>query len=152
MLKEIIIAFQSYRDAHRFIRENKLWKWIVIPGLIYTILFFLGIYLFWITSNTAIKFLLQASGVKAWLDGMHDRWISYLFILGQIMIHLILLLFYFSLFKFLFLIIINNLFIFFCIFFMDVFLHDGQNRYKFPFFVYLFCRLSGMEKYLPLLL
>ena len=105
MLKEIIIAFQSYRDAHRFIKENKLWKWIVIPGIIYTLLFFAGIYFFWVTSNTAMKFILQASGVKAWLDSMHDNWLSYLFILGQIMMHLILLLFYFSLFKFFFLII-----------------------------------------------
>lgn len=105
MLREIIIAFQSYRDAHFFIKNNRLWKWIIIPGLIYMLMFFVGIYLFYLTSNTAIKFILQASGIKAWLDNMHDSWLNFIFILGQIMVHLILLLFYFSLFKFLFLII-----------------------------------------------
>ncbi len=105
MLKEIIIAFQSYGEAHRFIVKNKLWKWIVIPGLIYTLLFLAGIYFFWVTSNTAIQFILLKSGVKGWLDKTNTGWLSFLFIFGQIMLHLVLLLFYFSLFKFLFLII-----------------------------------------------
>ncbi len=105
MLKEIIIAFQSYGEAHRFIVKNKLWKWIVIPGLIYTLLFLAGIYFFWVTSNTAIQFILLKSGVKGWLDRTNTGWLSFLFIFGQIMLHLVLLLFYFSLFKFLFLII-----------------------------------------------
>src|SRR6476661_7244275 len=105
MLKEIIIAFQSYSEAHRFIVRHRLWKWILIPGLIYTILFLAGFYLFWISSNSAIEFILLKSGVRGWLDRMHDSWLHYLFIVGQVILHLILLLFYFSLFKFLFLII-----------------------------------------------
>ncbi|RYG05614.1 MAG: hypothetical protein EOO02_03280 [Chitinophagaceae bacterium] len=105
MLKEIVIAFQSYREAHHFIVKNKLWKWIVIPGLIYTLLFLAGIYFFWVTSNTAIQFVLLKSGVKGWLDKTNTGWLSFLFIFGQIMLHLVMLLFYFSLFKFLFLII-----------------------------------------------
>jgi hypothetical protein len=32
MLKEIVIAFQSYAEAHRFIIKHRLWKWIVIPA------------------------------------------------------------------------------------------------------------------------
>jgi len=105
MLKEIIIAIQSYFDAHRFIVKHRLWKWILIPGVIYTILFVVGFYLFWISSNSAIEFILLKSGVRSWLDKMHDSWLRYLFIVGQVILHLILLLFYFSLFKFLFLII-----------------------------------------------
>ncbi|MEO7445858.1 MAG: EI24 domain-containing protein [Ferruginibacter sp.] len=105
MLREIIIAIQSYAEAHRFIRRHKLWKWIFIPGLIYTILFLGGIYLFWITSNMAIEFVLLKTGAKAWLDSMQDSWINLLFIVGQVILRLVLLLFYFSLFKFLFLII-----------------------------------------------
>lgn len=105
MLKEIIIAIQSYFEAHRFIVKNKLWKWILIPGFIYTLLFIAGIYIFWISSNSAIQFLLLRSGVKVWLDRMHDSWLHYFFIMGQVIMQLILLLFYFSLFKFLFLII-----------------------------------------------
>ncbi len=105
MLKEIIIAVQSYFEAHRFIVKHRLWKWILIPGLIYTILFLAGFYLFWISSTSATEYLLLKTGVKAWLDSLHDSWMRYLFIVGQIIMQFILLLFYFSLFKFLFLII-----------------------------------------------
>jgi CysZ protein len=105
MLKEIIISIQSYMHAHQFIIKHKLWKWILVPGLIYCILFVGGIYLFWISSNSAIEFILQQTGVKGWLDRMQDSWVSFLFIVGQVIFRLVLLLFYFSLFKFLFLII-----------------------------------------------
>ena len=43
LLEEIIIATSSYFKAHRFIVKNKLWKWILIPGIIYAILFVIGI-------------------------------------------------------------------------------------------------------------
>jgi CysZ protein len=105
MLKEIIISIQSFFDAHKFIIKNKLWKWIIIPGIIYSILFIAGIYLFWVSSNHAIEFILVKTGVWGWLNKMHDGWISFFFIVGQIILRLVLLLFYFSLFKFLFLII-----------------------------------------------
>ena len=105
MLKEIIISIQAYLEAHRFIVKHKLWKWIFIPGLIYCILFIAGIYLFWVTSNSAIEWVLLKSGTKAWLDSMHDSWLNFFFIVGQVILRLVLLLFYFSLFKFLFLII-----------------------------------------------
>jgi CysZ protein len=110
MLKEIIISIQSYMHAHQFIVKHRMWKWILIPGLIYTLLFMGGIYLFWTSSNTAIEFMLVKTGVKSWLDKMQDSWINLLFIIGQIMLRLVLLFFYFSLFKFLFLIIGSPLF------------------------------------------
>ncbi len=110
MLKEIIISIQSYFNAHQFIVKHKLWKWILVPGLVYTILFLGGMYLFWTSSNTAIEFILLKSGAKVWLDKMHDSWISFFFIVGQIILRLVLLLFYFSLFKFLFLIVGSPLF------------------------------------------
>jgi CysZ protein len=105
MLKEIIIAIQSFAHAHRFIVKHRLWKWILIPGLIYTILFILGIYLFWISSNSAIEFVLLKIGAKTWLDKMQDSWLFWFFIIGQVILKLVLLLFYFSLFKYIFLII-----------------------------------------------
>lgn len=105
MLKEIIISIQSYAEAHRFIQKHRLWKWIIIPGIFYTLLFMVGMYFFWTSSNWAIEFIMLKTGVKAWLDKMQESWLNFLFILGQIMLRLVLLLFYFSLFKFLFLII-----------------------------------------------
>jgi len=105
MLKEIIISIQSFFDAHKFIVKNRLWKWIIVPGLIYTILFIVGLWLFRVSSNMAIEYVLLKTGVKGWLDRSQDGFLSFLFIVGQVMLQLVLLLFYFSLFKYLFLII-----------------------------------------------
>lgn len=110
MLKEIIISIQSFFDAHRFIIKHRLWKWILIPGLIYALLFLGGLWLFWTSSNSAIEFILLKTGVKSWLDRSQDGFLSFIFIVGQIMLRLVLILFYFSLFKFLFLIVGSPLF------------------------------------------
>lgn len=110
MLKEIIISIQAYAQAHRFIIKHRLWKWIIIPGVIYTILFCVGIYLFFVSSNHAIDFMLQKSGVREWMEKMQSGFLSFLLIFGQLILNLILLLFYFSLFKYLFLIIGSPLF------------------------------------------
>lgn len=110
MLKEIIISFQAYYHTHRFIIKHRLWKWILIPGFIYAVLFCAGIYLFVISSNSAIEFMLQKSGVAEWMEKMQNSWLSFLLIFGQIILNLVLLLFYFSLFKYLFLIIGSPLF------------------------------------------
>lgn len=105
MLKEIIISFQSFFDAHRFIIKNKLWKWIMIPGIIYCLLFMTGLYFFAISSVNAIEFIFLKTGLRAWLDGMEESWLNLLVIVGQGIIMTVLFFFYFSLFKFLFLII-----------------------------------------------
>ena len=105
MLKDIIIAIQSYRDAHRFIIKHRLWKWIFIPGILYAILFSIGIYLFWISSGHAIDTLFSITGLKKWMYTIEGSWLKLLFIFGQVILQLVLLLFYFSLFKYLFLII-----------------------------------------------
>ena len=107
MLKEIIISIQAYFHTHRFIIRHRLWKWILIPGLIYTLLFLAGIYLFAVSSHSAIEFMLQKSGIEEWIK---NSWLSFLLILTNVILTLILLLFYFSLFKYLFLIIGSPLF------------------------------------------
>jgi CysZ protein len=109
MLKDIIIAFQSYYQAHQFIVKHRLWKWILIPGLIYALLFCAGIYLFWISSGNAIDYLLSLSGLKKMI-ALEGSWLKFLFIFGQVILQLVLILFYFSLFKYLFLIIGSPLF------------------------------------------
>lgn len=110
MLKEIIISIQAYLHTHRFIIKHRLWKWIFIPGLIYALLFFFGIYLFLVSSSSAIEFMLLKTGVKEWMQQMQNSWLSFLLIFGQIILYLVLMLFYFSLFKYLFLIIGSPLF------------------------------------------
>jgi CysZ protein len=81
LLKEIVISIQSWGEAHRFIAQHKLWKWVVIPGLIYTILFITGMYFF---SKSATAVIESFTGIILWLT---------------------LLLFYFSFFKYICLII-----------------------------------------------
>ena len=110
MLKEIIIAIQSYLVAHRFIIQHRLWKWILIPGIIYSLLFCTGIYLFWISSDIAIEQLLNITGLGKWVIAMEGGWLKFLFIFGQVILKLVLMLLYFSLFKYLFLIIGSPLF------------------------------------------
>jgi CysZ protein len=105
LLKEIIIAIQSYFEAHQFIRKHRLWKWIVIPGIIYSLLFIAGIYVFWHSSNDAVIYLSKQAGLEAWLQKQRSEWLSFLFLMIAVILRLIFLFFYFSLFKYLFLII-----------------------------------------------
>lgn len=105
MLKEIIISIQSYYKAHYFIREHKLWKWIIIPGIIYCILFVISLYFFGLTANNFIEWLSLKTGIKAWLAENGSGLLGFLFAFGGIMLWLIQMLFYFSLFKYIWLIL-----------------------------------------------
>lgn len=105
MLKEIVIAIQSYFDAHYFIKKHRLWKWIVIPGIIYMLLFVVGMYFFWLSSDNAVTWLSHQLGLEAWLQRQRSAWLSFLFLMIGLMLRLVLVFFYFSLFKYLFLII-----------------------------------------------
>ena len=105
MLKELIISIQAYFRAHAFINRHRLWKWILIPGIIYAIMFFVGMWLFWGSSGDFLEWLFDNMGVKSWLESMQNDFLNFLFITGTLIFRLILLFFYFSLFKYLFLII-----------------------------------------------
>ena len=110
MLKEIVIAFQSWREANRFIQEHKLWKWILTPGIIYTILFIVGMYFFVRSADEAVSWVSDQMRIEAWLQNQQSGWLSFLFVMAGMMLRLILVLFYFSLFKYLILIIGSPLF------------------------------------------
>ena len=105
MLKEIVIAIQAYRKAHEFIGKHRLWKWILIPGLVYMILFTIGLYFFWISADTAVSNLSQFTGMDHWLHHQHSAAWSFILIMIGIMVRLIMMFFYFSLFKYLFLVL-----------------------------------------------
>ena len=105
MLKEIIIAIQSYFEAHDFIRKHRLWKWIVIPGILYMLLFVAGMYFFWQSSNDAVTWISQQIGLENWLQKQRNNWLSFLFVMAGLILRIVLVFFYFSLFKYLFLII-----------------------------------------------
>lgn len=105
MLKEIIIAVQSYIKAHQFIRKHRLWKWILIPGFIYAVLFVVSMYFFGKSATHLIELVSIETGLKAWVDKMQSSLLGFFFALGGIMLWLILILLYFSLFKYLWLIV-----------------------------------------------
>ncbi len=105
MLKEIIISLQSYGFANRLIRQQRLWKWILIPGILYTILFIFSIYFFSKTANSFIAWLSLKTGLKLWLDKTHSGVLGFIFTLAALNIWIIQMMFYFSLFKYLWLIL-----------------------------------------------
>ena len=106
----MIIAIQAYFQAHRFIKKHKLWKWILIPGIIYTTLFIIGMYLFGQTSSNFIEWIAIQTGLQTWLNTVNSSFLGFLFTMGSLLLWLILMLFYFSLFKYIFLIIGSPLF------------------------------------------
>ena len=78
--------------------------------MIYALLFVIGIYFFWESTAFIIDFIFTQTGLKAWLQKENLHWLNFIFIFGQIILQLILLLLYFSWFKYLFLIIGSPLF------------------------------------------
>jgi CysZ protein len=105
LLKEIIIAFQSFGEANRFIREHKMIKWIIIPGIIYTLLFIVAMILFARSANDAVSWLSLQLRIEPWLQQERSPFLAFIFVMTGIMLRLVLFLFYFSLFKYLILII-----------------------------------------------
>lgn len=110
MLKEIVIAIQSYGKAHQFIRKHKLWKWIIIPGIIYALLFMVSMYFFGQTATNVISYLTTALGLRDWMQAFQNSWLGFLFTIGGIILWIILMFFYFSLFKYLWLILGSPIF------------------------------------------
>lgn len=73
-------------------------------------MFGFGIYFFWQSSAHVIDYFFSITGLKVWLQKEQDSWLRFIFIFGQLILQLILMLFYFSWFKFLFLILGSPLF------------------------------------------
>ncbi len=105
MLKEIVIAIQSYLKAHRFISEHKLWRWILIPGLVYAILFATGMYYFGKSANIFIEYVTSLLGIQDFVSRFEGSWIGFFFTFSALVMWMILMFFYFSLFKFFWLIV-----------------------------------------------
>jgi CysZ protein len=110
MFKELVFAVQCFFSAHKLVKKHKLWRWILIPGLLYCLLFTTGMYAFFTTSSLAIDLIRTKTGLQTWLDGMQQSWLNWLIIIAQTFIYIILFFFYFSLFKYIFLIIGSPLF------------------------------------------
>jgi len=112
LLKEIVIAIQSYGKAHEFIRRNKLWKWILIPGIVYAILFMISMYFFGKTATGVIEYLTNVIGIREWIQKLENSWLGFFFTVAGIILWIILMFFYFSLFKYIWLILGSPIFAF----------------------------------------
>jgi CysZ protein len=96
--------------AHHFISKHRLWKWILIPGILYAILFSIGIYFFWTSAANVVGAISHFTHIDRFLQHRQSAALSFFFVMGGIMVHLVLVFLYFSLFKYLFLIIGSPLF------------------------------------------
>jgi CysZ protein len=105
LLKEIVIAVQSWGDARRFIKEHHIFKWIIGPGIFYTLLFLVGMYFFWSSADSVVTWVSRQLNIENWLQQKRSAWLSFFFVMMGLVLRLILFLFYFSLFKYLILVI-----------------------------------------------
>lgn len=105
MLKEIVIAIEGYFQAYQFMLKNKLWKWIIIPGIIYAILFAVSMYFFGSSANNFIEWILQKTHLNSWLQKIDSGLLAFLLTFDAMILWMVLMMFYFSLFKYLWLIL-----------------------------------------------
>ena len=68
------------------------------------ILFLFGMYVFWQSSDIAVSYVTSRLGIDKWVHRQDSDILSFFFLMGEMMVRLILIFFYFSLFKYVFLI------------------------------------------------
>jgi len=105
MLKELILSIRAFFAAHQFILQNKLWKWMIVPGILYAILFVLGMNYFSQSSSLFIEWIILKTGLKSWVDSQNSDWLGFFITMGSFWLWFNLLLFYFAIFKSIFLIL-----------------------------------------------
>lgn len=85
-------------------------RWIIIPGIIYALLFITGMVFFWQSADHVVSWISGQLGIENWLQKERSEWLSFFFVMTGMMLRLILVLFYFSLFKYIILILGSPLF------------------------------------------
>jgi CysZ protein len=104
-VKEIVIAFRSWQEAHQFIRTHRLLREILWPGIVYSVLAVTSLYFFAGSSSEAVTWMSEQIGIENWLQQERNEWLSFLFVMNGMMLRLVLMIFYFSLFKYMLLVI-----------------------------------------------
>jgi CysZ protein len=105
LLKEIIISIQAYFKAHQFIKKHKLWLWIFLPGLVYTLLMIVSYIFFSKQATHFLEVITLKMGLKDWLQRMQSGWLGFIFTFSLMIVWVIQMLLFISIFKFLFLIV-----------------------------------------------
>jgi CysZ protein len=110
LLKELIISVRAFFLAHQFIMQHRMWKWMILPGIIYAFLFVLGITYFSQTSSSFIEWIILRTGLKSWVDSNDSDLLGFFITMGSFWLWFTLMLFYFAMFKFIFLILFAPVF------------------------------------------
>lgn len=106
MLKEIIIAISAYGKAHSLIIKHKLWKWIILPGVLYMLLFGAGFYFFFVSLKQVVsEKIIVGLGIRQWLEQSDSGLLNFVFSFTGLVIWIVGALVYFSLIKYLWLIL-----------------------------------------------
>ncbi|HUX83956.1 MAG TPA: EI24 domain-containing protein [Chitinophagaceae bacterium] len=104
--REVIRAIRCYGLAHTLIRRQRLLKWILLPGLMFMGLFSLGTWLVWIASELVTTDINSSLGVSRWIQRLESGWVSFFFILLGLSVRLVFFSFFFSLLKYLLVIVL----------------------------------------------
>lgn len=110
MLKEIIIAIQAYGRAHHLIKQHRLWKWILLPGILYALMFMFSLWFFAHTSNNFFEWLSQKTGLNNWIKKEDVGLLGFITTMSSLILWVVIMQLYFSVFKFFFLIIGSPIF------------------------------------------
>jgi CysZ protein len=110
MLKELILIARSWQQARLFSQRHKLLREMILPGIVYSLLFLTGIYFFFSSANAVTDWIGRTVGVAVWLQRERSEWLSFLFVMNGMMLQLLLVLIYFSWFKYFILITGSPLF------------------------------------------
>jgi CysZ protein len=74
------------------------------------LLFVAGMFSFWVSSDAVVSYVTQKIGIDRWLHSQSSGLLSFLAVMTEMIVRLVLIFFYFSLFKYIFLIIGSPLF------------------------------------------
>lgn len=85
--------------------QHRMWKWMILPGIIYAFLFVLGITYFSQTSSAFIEWIILKTGLKSWVDNNDSDLLGFFITMGSFWLWFTIMLLYFALFKFIFLIL-----------------------------------------------
>ena len=86
---------------------------MILPGIIYAYLFLVGMNYFSQSSSLFIEAIILKTGLKSWVDNLSSDLIGFFITMGSFWLWFTLLLFYFALFKFLFLLLFAPYFSYF---------------------------------------
>ena len=101
---------------------------MVVPGILYTSLLIIGMNYFGQTSSFFIESIILKTGLKAFIDSLNSNWLGFFITMGSFWLWFTLLLFYFALFKYLFLMLFS------------------------PMLSYLHLRIDAAQKEIPFIL